>query len=551
MQTIIIARTDKIGDFVVSIPSYATARAMFPTAHIVALVSKFNRIIAENVPCIDECVCIDDFPVFNDLVAKLRSLHPDVFVALVSNNTISKLAVKSGAPVRIGPRSKLWSFVHYNHGLRQHRSQCLKSEAAYNLDLIERIDPQRFAAVGVCLERIVYSPQEALVVHNYLYAHHIPELRFVLVNPFTGGSGANLSLDQYGMVIDDILAGQNPYNTANKHLVSPSGADIAANADMGNTSVKGPSSMAAAVAEARSAATSSLTPLRTADLARRREFYEDQQVAKTVMPVDGASTLVTDAPQNAKAAASASASASASTSTLTLPPASATSTVTDAATDAGDVAYGTAQQDKLRREEAASRWNEQVSQAEGAIDGDFLARETTGEDGSVTWSWSRRNEVNPYTLQQQQAREQAAAKAAADFVGHHSPQVVILGMPQHKAKMEKILSYVAPERRKYVHFFLNEGSLMVAAALVDCCKVFIGPSTGITQIAGNYQKPVICFYSSRISNSHRRWELYGDPEEVAFTFNIRNLNPETKELSRLQDGMRHALVSTVLEEFYR
>ncbi len=535
MQTIIIARTDKIGDFVVSIPSYATARAMFPTAHIVALVSKFNRIIAENVPCIDECVCIDDYPVFNDLVAKLRSLHPDVFVALVSNNTISKLAVKSGAPVRIGPRSKFWSFVHYNHGLRQHRSQCLKSEAAYNLDLIERIDPQRFAAVGVRLERIVYSQQDALEVHNYLYEHHIPELRFVLVNPFTGGSGANLSLDQYGMVIDDILAGQNPYNTANKHLVSPSGADIAANADMGNTSVKSPSAMAAAVAEARSAATSSLTPLRTEALARRREFYEDQQVAKTVMPVDGASTLVTDAPQNAKASASASANA--------------TGAATAAAAAAGIAAQQ--DQDKLRREEAASRWNEQVSQAEGAIDGDFLARETTGEDGSVTWSWSRRNEVNPYTLQQQQAREQAAAKAAADFVGHNSPQVVILGMPQHKAKMETILSYVAPERRKYVHFFLNEGSLMVAAALVDRCKVFIGPSTGITQIAGNYQKPVICFYSSRISNSHRRWELYGDPEEVAFTFNIRNLNPETKELSRLQDGMRHALVSTVLEEFYR
>ena len=533
MQTIIIARTDKIGDFVVSIPSYATARAMFPTAHIVALVSKFNRIIAEHVPCIDECVCIDDYPVFDNLVSKLRSLHPDVFVALVSNNTISKLAVKSGAPVRIGPRSKLWSFVHYNHGLRQHRSQCLKSEAAYNLDLIERIDPQRFAAVGVRLERIVYTPQDALVVHNYLYAQHIPELRFVLVNPFTGGSGANLSLDQYGMVIDDILAGQNPYNTANKHLVSPSGADIAANADMGNTSVKNSAAMAAAVSEARTAATSSLTLLRTEALARRREFYEDQQVAKTVLPVEGASTLVTDAPQDAKTSASASASAFA------------------AATASVAAAVAAAQQDKRRREEAAMRWNEQVSQAEGAIDGDFLARETTGEDGSVTWSWSRRTDVNPYTLQQQKAREQAAAKAAADFVEHKSPQVVILGMPQHQEKMEKILSYVAPERRKYVHLFLNEGSLMVAAALVDRCKVFIGPSTGITQIAGNYQKPVICFYSSRISNSHRRWELYGDPEEVAFTFNIRNLNPETKELSRLQDGMRHALVSTVLEEFYR
>ena len=146
-RAILIARTDKIGDFVVSIPSYATAKAMYPQAKIIALVSRANRILAEHVAAIDECVCLDDFTDASGEVdvaaaaAKLKSWQLDAFVALVSNNTISRLAVASGAAVRVGPRSKPLSFVHYNYGLRQKRSQCIKSEAAYNLELIAHLDP--------------------------------------------------------------------------------------------------------------------------------------------------------------------------------------------------------------------------------------------------------------------------------------------------------------------------------------------------------------------------------------------------------------------------
>lgn len=502
VQTIIIARTDKIGDFVVSIPSYATARAMFPEAKIVALVSKFNRIIAEHVSCIDECVCIDDFASMGKLASVLRSFHPDVFVALVSNNTISRLAVKSGAPRRIGPRSKIMSFLHYNDGIRQHRSQCNKSEAAYNLDLIRHIDPKRFAETGVRFERISYDPSDAAVVDTFLQQHALHEHGFVLVNPFTGGSGANLSLDQYAMVIDEIISGQNPYLGKQKDLISPSGAEVEA--------------MDGGIIDGK---------LKTI----RREFYEDMQAVAAVAPDDLSETAlaVTDPDAASTAAADAVAAAAAGESSA------------------------------CKSSQLAREWAQQQEEArEHSLCEHYSTEESTGEDGSVTVSWSRLS-ADSYALQGQRAREHAAAAAAASLRGKHKvhhgavPEVVILGMKQHEEKMRAILAEVSPENQKHVHFFINEGSLLVAAALVDRCKVFIGPSTGITQIAGNYQKPVICFYSSRISNSHRRWELYGDPEEVAFTFNIKNLDPNNKELSRLQDGMKHSIVSTVLEEFYR
>ncbi len=344
---ILIARTDKIGDFVVSIPSYATCKAMFPQAKIVALVSKHNRILAQHVPVIDEWVCVDDFVSesgaldFAGLATRLQALKLDAFVALVSNNTISKLAVSSGAKVRVGPRSKPWSFVHYNYGLRQQRSQCIKSEAAYNLELIEHLNPERFAQVGVKLQRLIYEPEDTVPVTAFLQAsglQHGAEIKsFVLINPFTGGSGANLNCAQYGAVINKLLAG-------------------------------------------------------------------------------------------------------------------------DAALE-----------------------------------------------------------------------------------------VVLMAVPAQADKVEQVLAGVIARTR--VHVYLNQGSLMVATALVERCTSFIGPSTGITQIAGNLGKPTICFYSSRKSNSHTRWALYGDEREVPVTLPLEALDPVTKEIVDLPDALEAQIVTQTLDWF--
>ena len=344
---ILIARTDKIGDFVVSIPSYATCKAMFPQAKIVALVSKHNRILAQHVPVIDEWVCVDDFVSesgaldFAGLATRLQALKLDAFVALVSNNTISKLAVASGAKVRVGPRSKPWSFVHYNYGLRQQRSQCIKSEAAYNLELIEHLNPERFAQVGVQLQRLLYAPEDTVPVTAFLQAsglQHGDEIKpFVLINPFTGGSGANLNCAQYGAVINKLLA------------------------------------------------------------------------------------------------------------------------------------------------------------------------------------------------------------------GNESLEVVLMAVPAQAAKVEQVLAGLTARTR--VHVYLNQGSLMVATALVERCTSFIGPSTGITQIAGNLGKPTICFYSSRKSNSHTRWALYGDEREVPVTLPLEALDPVTKEIVDLPDALEAQIVTQTLAWF--
>lgn len=361
MKTIIVSRTDKIGDFIVSIPSFATIRAMYPSCKIVALISRINRITASALRCIDEVVCIEDYS-YEVLKQKIIDYKADAFIALLATETVIKLAYASKAPIRIGPKSKFLSFFVFNKGLRQRRSRCVKSEAQYNLDLVACLDPELFAETGVKNETIMYSESDAERVDSFLKDNGIEKGdKFILMNPVSGGSGANIARSSYSALINQACS---------------QGPDFSFEEENRNT--------------------------------EHKEEYRR------------------------------------------LP-----------------------------------------------------------------------------------------------------PEFVIMGIPEQKEKIEEIIGGVKEEFRKYVRVFLNEHSLLTAAALTDRCTVFIGPSTGITHIAGNYQKPVICFYSTRPSNSYTRWSLFGNNNEVPFTLDESRLNPETREIVDMSESMMQAIVSTALEEYYR
>jgi ADP-heptose:LPS heptosyltransferase len=56
---ILLTRTDRIGDLVLSTPAIATVRASFPDAHITMLVSSYNRVVMERSRDVDELMSLE------------------------------------------------------------------------------------------------------------------------------------------------------------------------------------------------------------------------------------------------------------------------------------------------------------------------------------------------------------------------------------------------------------------------------------------------------------------------------------------------------------
>ena len=199
---IIISRTDKIGDLILSIPSFFMAKKMYPEAEIILLVRNYNYEIVKNLPFVDRVYKIDDFRA-EELLEKIKYFNADIFVALYNDSYIAKLAKASKAPVRIGPVSKLSSFFAFNKGVLQKRSKSIKNEADYNLDLIRKINPERYDEVFEIQTKIYLEDSNRDVAERFFKENNIGENSLV-VNPFMGGSAKNITDDQYASLLQKL-----------------------------------------------------------------------------------------------------------------------------------------------------------------------------------------------------------------------------------------------------------------------------------------------------------------------------------------------------------
>ena len=208
-MNIIVSRTDKIGDLVLSIPSFYMIKKMYPQSKLIVLVRNYNYDVVKNLSYVDEVIRIDDYEQML-LEDKIKKINADVFVALYSDKVVAKLARVSKAKWRVGPFSKLSSFFSYNKGVWQKRSKSLKNEAEYNLDLVRSIDSDLYEKNLEINTEIVYGEEHESFVREWLKKNDDIN-KFILIHPFSGGSAKNITDNQYSQLIERILKEKSEY----------------------------------------------------------------------------------------------------------------------------------------------------------------------------------------------------------------------------------------------------------------------------------------------------------------------------------------------------
>lgn len=201
-KNIVISRTDKIGDLVLSIPAISAVRKMYPEAKIYVLVRNYNAPIVSCLSFIDEVIIYDNYTL-KELSSYLRSKKIDTFISLYSDFRIGLLSFLSGAVVRSGPLSKIHSWFFYNRGIKQRRSLSIKNEAEYNLDLVRNLDSKLYDSTEFTWEKICYKDENRLEAEDFLKLNKINK-PFILIHPFSGGSAKNYTLEQYMDLIDEL-----------------------------------------------------------------------------------------------------------------------------------------------------------------------------------------------------------------------------------------------------------------------------------------------------------------------------------------------------------
>jgi heptosyltransferase-3 len=194
---ILIVRTDRIGDVLLTTPVSRRLRQQFPDAHIAWLVRPYTAPLLEHNPDIDQ-VLVDNGESTDELVRKLKAEKFDTAIVAYPRWRTTWAVFRAGVPLRIGPASK-WYSIFFNKRVWQHRSEGKKHEADYNLELLEplQVPFQR------TLSRLELTPEEKSWARKFLEGHRISfQKPIICVHPGSGGSSERWPLKGFMEVGD-------------------------------------------------------------------------------------------------------------------------------------------------------------------------------------------------------------------------------------------------------------------------------------------------------------------------------------------------------------
>ena len=217
---VIIIRPDNIGDVVLSTPVFETIKKHYPNSHLTVMVCENVVPLIKGLPSVDDVFVFDPLVKhagiagFFRLMSDLRRAKYRVAVVLKSNRRIASALFGAGIRHRVGPLSKFHSFLFYNRGVRQRRSEVEMHEADYNLQLLRKLGIR--IETRTVLTRVSLSDQSRQSALGWLKEHGLTprsvgenqDNRLIVVHPGMKGSALNWPEGYYAELIKSLaLAG--------------------------------------------------------------------------------------------------------------------------------------------------------------------------------------------------------------------------------------------------------------------------------------------------------------------------------------------------------
>ena len=156
LKRILVTRTDRLGDLVLSTPVFQALREKFPEAHIACLTFLENRGVVEGNPSLNEVILYDKKGKEKSWLGNLRFARAlarkrfDLAIHLHSTHRMHLVSWLAGVPLRVGYRKKSgWALTHT---IEDRKGEGLKHEAEYNFDLL------KFFGIGLPEKISTYFP---------------------------------------------------------------------------------------------------------------------------------------------------------------------------------------------------------------------------------------------------------------------------------------------------------------------------------------------------------------------------------------------------------
>jgi len=228
-KRILIVRTDRLGDVVLTLPVLPLLRSCYPDAHLAMLLNRYTGEIVEGNPYLNELIWYDrgGEPVpFREMCRELRTGRFDAAVVVYPRFRLACLMACAGIPIRVGTGYRYYS-VLFNRRVFEHRRVAAKHEAEYNIGLIRELG---CTASGAPEFRIEIPEEARKAVRPYVVAAHGKNI--VVLHPGSGGSAREWPASSFGALaktllkrgdVEILVTGTGIEQQAVEHVVSMAG----------------------------------------------------------------------------------------------------------------------------------------------------------------------------------------------------------------------------------------------------------------------------------------------------------------------------------------
>lgn len=199
IKKILLIRTDRIGDVVLSLPMLPLLKREFPNASITIMVRSYTRELVESHSDVSEIMLWDENKSLFEYVKVLKDKHFDLAILPYPRFNLALITFLAGIRIRVGTGYRWYSFL-LNKKIYEHRKDAKRHEVEYNINLLKAIGVE---ANGVPQFEFAINVHAKEKIANILAGDGItPTIKIAVLHAGSGGSARDWKIERFAELGD-------------------------------------------------------------------------------------------------------------------------------------------------------------------------------------------------------------------------------------------------------------------------------------------------------------------------------------------------------------
>ncbi|MEX2484959.1 MAG: glycosyltransferase family 9 protein [Brumimicrobium sp.] len=197
-KTIVISRTDSIGDVILTLPLCSWIKEQFPSSKVVFLGRNYTKPILECYEHIDRIECWNDHEKkpLEKQIKFIRSLNADVFLHIFPNKQIAKAVKKVKVEYRVGTSHRLFHRFTCNIRPNFTRKNSSFHEGQLNFELLKPFGVNKLPSLEELAERISSFKPNTILPEPFEKMIDFDKKNIIL-HPKSQGSAVEWPIEKY------------------------------------------------------------------------------------------------------------------------------------------------------------------------------------------------------------------------------------------------------------------------------------------------------------------------------------------------------------------